>query len=98
MTIDQAIDLSLDLLDAGTGGEHAQRLADWIVANLVHVMNQDEAGALSRCAVAGYDVLRVGEQTIVSCDKPGIMDPEQARMLAAALLRAAEMADPPEDN
>lgn len=92
MTIDQAINLSLDLLETGDGGAYAQQLADWIIENLVHVLDQHDAGSLSRCHVSGYDVLRIGEQTIVACDGARIMDPDQTRMLAAALLRAAEMA------
>lgn len=91
-TIDQTIDLALCLLERGATGD-TEVLASWIVDSLVHVLDEYQAGSVSRCAVAGYDVCRIGEQIIVATAKPEVMSPEQARMLAAALLRAAEAAD-----
>jgi hypothetical protein len=91
-TIDEALNTALNLLERGAMGE-TELVATWIVDNLVHVLDEHRAGDVSRCNVAGYDVLRVGDQIAVTTLKAQIMDSQQARMLAAALLRAAEAVD-----
>ncbi len=91
-TIDETIDLALTLLEDGTDFQ-TEKLATWIMDNLVHVLDEYQTGPLSRCMVAGYDVCRVGDKVIATTTKSEVMDSEEARMLAAALLRAAEAAD-----
>jgi len=92
-TIDETLDLAITLLERGATGD-TEQLASWVVDNLVHVLDELRSGSLSVCEVANYKVCRVGEQIgIVVREKPDLMRSEQARMLAAALLRAAEMAD-----
>jgi hypothetical protein len=91
-TIDETIDLALNLLEGGVSGD-TEKLCEWIVDNLVHVLDEYHSGHVSRCMVAETDVLRVGEHIALVMKKTELMRPEQARMLAAALLRAAEAAD-----
>lgn len=91
-TFDQAIDTALALLERGAADD-VEVLASWVVDNLVHILDEYRSGELSTCEVSGYDVCRVGEQIIVAVPRAQVMDSEQARMLAAALLRAAEAAD-----
>ena len=92
MSIDETLDLAITLLEGGAVGD-VEHLASWVVDNLVHVLDEYRSGSLSRCEVAGYDVCRAGEQIIIAVPKAQVMSAEQARMLAAALLRAAEAAD-----
>lgn len=91
-SIDEAIDTSLNLLERGAMDD-TELVATWVVDNLVHVLDEFQSGSVSRCTVAGYDVCRIGEQIIVSTRSAEVMGAEQARMLATALLRAAEAAD-----
>lgn len=88
-TIDEAIDTALADLERGK----EDLIAEWLVDNLVHILDEYRSVDSSRCNVAGYDVLRIGEQIIVAVVEGKIMNSEQARMLATALLRAAEQAD-----
>lgn len=91
-TIDEALDRALDCLEHGC--EHdTEYLATWLVDNLVCVLDEYRAGACSRCDVAGYEVTRVGEQIIILNRRAEVMNSEQARMLAAALIRAAEASE-----
>lgn len=89
---DETLDLAITLLERGAAGD-VEQLATWMVDNLVHILDEYHSGAVSRCKVAGYDVCRIGEQIVLGVQVAEVMRPEQARMLAAALLRAAEMAD-----
>lgn len=91
-TIDEALDTALNLLERGVVNE-TELVATWLVDSLVHVLDEYRAGECSRCNVAGYDVLRIGQQITVTALEAKIMTSDQARMLAAALLRAAEQAD-----
>lgn len=91
-TLDETINTALDLLERG-GSHEAEFISEWVVDNLVHVLDEYRSGECTRCAVAGYDVLRIGEQIIVTTMEAKVMSPEQARMLASALLRAAEAGD-----
>ncbi len=90
--IDETIDLAITLLERGATGD-TEQLATWIVDNLVHVLEEWRSGSISRCDVSDYSVLRVAERVAVTTPKVQLMNAEQARMLAAALLRAAEAAD-----
>lgn len=91
-SIDEAIDLSLDVLERDDGGDSGA-LASWIVDNLVHVLDEYRAGESSMCVVSSYCVTRVMDKIVVVAPKSDVMDSEEARMLAATLLRAAEAAD-----
>lgn len=95
VTIDEAIDTSLDLLESDSAVGRVEKVVTWVVDNLICELDVLECGALSRCTVSGYDVCRVGAQlgVIVMTPRAELMDSQAARRLAVALLRAAEAAD-----
>lgn len=92
LSFDEALDLSLDLLETGAN-EDTEALATWVVDNLVHILDEYRSGACSRCDVAGYEVVRVADRIIIMNHRSEIMGSNQAKMLASALIRAAEAAD-----
>lgn len=91
-SLDEALDRALDCLEHGCEND-TEFLATWLVDNLVCVLDEFRTESASRCDVAGYEVTRVGEQMIILNRHSEVMNSEQARMLAAALLRAAEAAE-----
>ena len=90
--LDIVLDTALNLLERGVTGE-IELIAGWIADSLVHELDEYRSGESSVCQVAGYEVCRIGDQLIVAIRDPQVMSSEQARMLATALLRAAEAAD-----
>lgn len=93
VTIDEAIDTSLDLLESNSAVGRVERVVTWVVDNLICELDLLTAGSVSRCTVGGYEVMRVGEQIAVGLGAAGVLDSQGARRLAVALLRAAEAAD-----
>ena len=93
ITIDEAIDTSLDLLESDLVAGRVEQVVTWVVDNLVCELDVLTAGQISKCEVSGYDVCRIGEQIAVVSRRSEVMDSHEARRLAVALLRAAEAAE-----
>lgn len=93
ITLDEAIDTSLDLLESDLAAGRVEQVVTWVVDNLVCELDVLTTGHVSKCEVSGYDVCRIGEQIAVVMKDARVMDSHNARRLAVALLRAAEAAE-----
>jgi hypothetical protein len=90
--IDEVLDTALDVLERDEGGASGV-LAQWLVANVVHKLNELQSENKTICVVEDYAVCRVGSKILLGAVDESILSAAGARLLATALLRAAEAAD-----
>lgn len=77
------------------GNTRIERLSRWVIDIAGSVWTHDlvRSGKLAMLSGEGWDVVVAGELVRVDMVAPGSVSPSGARAIAAALLRAAEIAE-----